>query len=187
MSGKKKARKFEQMEVVWAVLIALLLGAIIGNLYANTYGELDSALNDATDDSDTGHAHAGTFDLDPASDAIPSVKVLADADAKGGWNITLVTSNFEFTPQDVNGEDAAGTGHAHLWIDGEKIGRLYGTNHYVGALGAGDHEITVTLNSNTHKDYAVDGETIKSTINVTEVDEDAEIHEHEDGELHVHE
>jgi hypothetical protein len=123
--------------------------------------------------------------LDPNSKDLPDVKVLAEEDSMGGWNISLVTTNFTFTPENVGGEDVEGEGHAHLYVDGEKVTRLYGNHYYLSAQGEGDHEITVTLNANSHKDYTVDGELVSGTTTVTEMSEATETDDHahdEDGE-----
>ncbi|NVK22056.1 MAG: hypothetical protein HWD86_06025 [Kangiellaceae bacterium] len=88
---------------------------------------------------------------------IPSVDVEVTPDATAGWNLQIKTHNFEFAPQNANKKHVHGQGHAHLYVNGEKIGRLYGHWHHLPKLGAGEHSIKVTLNTNDHGAYAVNG------------------------------
>ena len=198
--AKKKATAEAQQKMIVIVIVALLLGWVFGYLIGATTADEDSASSTSeTSDSLDSHKH----DLyEVSAEEAPTIVVAADQDALGGWNVTLVTDNFTFTPEDVNEADELGTGHAHIWVDGEKIGRVYSNNYHLGSLGEGDHEITVTLNTNMHKDYAVDGEPVRASIEVTEVansgdghskygsekdshDDDDE-HMHSDGESHSH-
>lgn len=179
---KKTASALTRTNVAVFVIVALLVGWALG--YAIGMGTSDG--NDAKEVTGSekieDHKH-GTFVV--SDEEAPSVRVLADRDPKGGWNITLVTAKFEFTPEDVNGDDELGTGHAHIWVDGKKVNRLYANNYHLQSLGAGDHEITVTLNTNSHKDYVLDGEVIGDTIAVTETVV-GDMHMHDDDEMHSH-
>lgn len=60
-------------------------------------------------------------------------------------------------------EHYPGEGHAHLYVDGQKIARLYGKWYHIEELSPGQHEITVTLNANDHREYAVNGENISTS------------------------
>ena len=55
-------------------------------------------------------------------------------------------------------------GHAHLYIDGQKIARIYSNWHHIKEIPAGAKELTVTLNSNEHKAYVFKSAVIKSII-----------------------
>ncbi len=87
----------------------------------------------------------------------PQISIKMHPDDKLGWNLEVITSNFEFAPAQVNQAHQKGKGHAHLYIDGEKIGRLYGHWRHISGLTPGTHTIKVTLNSNDHQDYTVKG------------------------------
>jgi hypothetical protein len=78
----------------------------------------------------------------------PQVAITVEQEPMDGWNVTLSTNNFTFTPQMVNGENVDNTGHAHLYMDGVKIARLYGPHFYIPLLPVGDHGISVNLSSN---------------------------------------
>lgn len=97
-----------------------------------------------------------------------TVALHAEADAPGGAvNIRIDAAGFTFAPERVNGDHAPGEGHAHVYVDGEKIGRVYGPYFHLGGLAPGEHEIRVTLNANTHAAYARGGEPIEAVAMVT--------------------
>ena len=173
----KKSKKPEMITRNGALafaFVALLMGWVLGYVVASTSDD-DEPETTARTEKLEDHKH-GLYEV--AAENAPAVQVLAEEDELGGWNVTLVTENFEFTPTAVNEEDVEGTGHAHIWVDGEKIGRVYSNYYHLPSLGAGEHEITVTLNTNMHMDYAVDGEEVRGTINVTESGDSGDGHSH---------
>ena len=132
-----------------------------------------------TDDGDDGAAMAEGMVEAPEG---MSLQVEAEADPVGGINIRLVTEEFTFTPENAGAEDVAGEGHAHLFVNGEKAGRIYGEWFHLGRQPAGEHELRVELSANSHAVYARDGEPIESIVTV-EVPEQAG-HMHGDLEPH---
>jgi hypothetical protein len=95
--------------------------------------------------ADTGHGHDG--DPSPAEtrphsgehddphehgmlavsedQPIPTVVVEIFPDPVAGWNLWVQTENWEFAPERVNETSVTTEGHAHLYVNGEKITRLY--------------------------------------------------------------
>lgn len=98
-----------------------------------------------------------------------TVTVEATPDAMSGVNLHVVTTGFTWAPEHASGEHVAGEGHAHVYVDGEKVGRLYGEWMHL-PLEPGEHEIEVTLNGNDHQSYAIDGAPVSGTA-VVEVGE----------------
>lgn len=122
----------------------------------------DSNLNQGGDR----HHHA-TLQVAP-SDPIPSVQVVAHPDAMGGWNLELTLEQFQFAPERVNQPGVTYEGHAHLYVDGEKVTRLYSTWYYLAPLTPGNHEVQVVLNGNGHETIVdTQGQPIQSTVMVT--------------------
>lgn len=119
----------------------------------------------------------------PAEEA-PTVQLEVSEDPWGtGWAVRVVTEGFEFSPERL-GELRPQEGHAHLYLDGEKINRLYGPwyNLPASAVPAGEHELTVTLNSNDdHAQWAVDGKPITDSVMVKGLDGPGGSHSHGDG------
>jgi uncharacterized protein involved in copper resistance len=99
-------------------------------------------------------------------EAVPTLSMAVHKDAKSGWNIEMQTTNFRFAPEHASTEHVMGEGHAHIYVDGEKINRVYSNWYHVSGLTVGSHEIRVTLNANSHDDFVVDGEPIAASETV---------------------
>lgn len=96
----------------------------------------------------TMHEHP-PFEM-PTDQPIPTVALMATPDPIGGWNVKLETTNFTFTPETVGDAAVAGEGHAHLYLNDEKIARLYGPWHHIPELPPGTYTLRVTLHANDH-------------------------------------
>ena len=92
----------------------------------------------------------------------PSVTIELEADPVDGYNLHLVTRNFEFTPEAVNEELVPNQGHAHLFLNGVKVARLYSEwRHLPKALfEEGVNRLEVVLNANDHSTWGIAGEPI---------------------------
>ena len=108
----------------------------------------------------------------PQGEAVPTVDVVVVKDAKKGWNLEAKVSNFEFAPEKVNTAVKPGEGHAHLFINGKKITRLYSSWYYIENLEPGENSVKVTLNANNHADWTSNGKVIQDTevVKVSEVE-----------------
>ena len=94
------------------------------------------------------------------------VSIQAVPDSVSGMNVRLTTANFAFAPQEVGGVHVPGHGHAHIYLDGVKVGRLYGEHYHLGSIGPGEHRLRATLNANTHEEYAIGGAIVEDSITV---------------------
>lgn len=99
----------------------------------------------------------------------PQVRLKVAKDAESGWNLHLITKRFRFSPKDVNQQVEPHTGHAHLYVDGEKLTRLYGPWYYLPpeTVPEGEHTLTVKLNANDHSAWAVNGKPVSDSVQVT--------------------
>ena len=95
-----------------------------------------------------------------------SVQIVATPDAGTGVNIELVTTGFTFAPQNVNGDHVEGEGHAHVYVDGVKITRLYGPHYHLDNIDPGERVISVILNANTHQEYAIGDKIVEASTTV---------------------
>jgi hypothetical protein len=93
-------------------------------------------------------------------------RLVVKADAKKGYNLYVTTKAFTWAPKHVNQKHKRGEGHAHLYVDGEKVTRLYGPAFYLGELSPGAHAVRVTLNGNDHGDYVQGSEVVESEVEV---------------------
>lgn len=109
-----------------------------------------------------GHEHSELLEVDGEP---PSIRLMLTPDPSSGWNLHLLTEQFLFSPENASREHVPGEGHAHLYVNGAKLARLYGAWHHLDALPEGA-EVTVGLYTNDHRAYASDGEKIAATVTV---------------------
>jgi hypothetical protein len=151
------------------VLIMALCSLVLTFVYATLDANGENGhthTNQTAEHSKHGGMMHGTIELSGTED-IPTVELEVYKDPKKGWNIHLVIMNFRFAPEHASTAHVPGEGHAHLYVDGTKITRLYGEWYYLEHLPPGTHEIEVTLNSNSHDDLVVNGITISDIEIVT--------------------
>ena len=99
---------------------------------------------------------------------IPSLSIEVVKDQSSGWNLHILTENFVFTPANVNQDNIAGEGHAHLYIDGQKVSRIYGDWFHFGKLSIGKHQVRVALNANDHSGLSVGDQPIEALVTIAE-------------------
>ena len=97
----------------------------------------------------------------------PELGIAIHKDPVSGWNLELITENFEFDPQAAGSAPVSGKGHAHLYINGVKKARIYSNWFHIESLPKGKNEIEVTLNANNHATLTVDGIPVSA---VTEIE-----------------
>ena len=97
-----------------------------------------------------GHAMTNGVQEDPA----PSLEITAvTAPSPDGFDIALEVTNFTFTQGEENADHVPNEGHAHVYLNGLKLGRLYDQTYRIGALPPGGYDLTVALNTNDHRPY----------------------------------
>lgn len=107
------------------------------------------------------HDHGGTVETSDMS-----VEVTAEVDPIDGINVRIIPSGFVFAPERVNQADVDGEGHAHIYVDGEKVGRAYGEWFHLKDVAPGDREIRVTLQTNGHSEYVVGGQPVQAATTI---------------------
>ena len=148
--------------------IGLVFGGGIGFTVAASQGvTLDGHDHDAPMEQGNTAAHGahgahGDLLEVPAVSA-PAIEVEVTADPVAGYNLRVATQNFKFAPRRAGLENEPGRGHAHVYLNGQKLARLYGRWMHLASLPRGDVEIEVTLNANDHRTLAVEGEKIASS------------------------
>jgi hypothetical protein len=132
----------------------------------------DHAMPEATADNSHGSIdhHHGMMEV-PTGLPIPSVAIQVYPDPVSGWNLEIQTTNFRFAPENVNQANQPNQGHGHLYINGEKVSRVYGSWLHLPELPSGRNQITVGLNANNHATLTHNGSPIDSTV-VVEVPPD---------------
>lgn len=135
-----------------------------------TRSEMDLALEGAICNAEptqpAAHSHA---QIEVSKEGpMPTVTHLVFPDEVDGYNVQILLENFDFTPAAINREIVANSGHGHLYINGEKYGRIYSEWIHVPSdkLRPGPNVVSVTLNANDHSEWAVNGATLQSSVTV---------------------
>ena len=122
----------------------------------------------AADNAEAADDHQGANAPELVASETPvSVSITAEPDANGGVNVHIAAEGFRFTPELVDQAHTAGAGHAHIYVDGVKLGRVFENEYHIEELSPGDHEIRVSLNTNDHSELTFNGEKVESTVTVT--------------------
>lgn len=158
------------MRTFMLFVIGLTFGAAGGFLVAAGNGITFDG-HDHTDPShhsaEGGHAtvHATPITLDPAN--APSLDITVVQDPMAGYNLHARTERFPFAPDAASTDHVAGQGHAHVYVNGVKLARLYGPWMHLDKLPKGNVEITVSLTSNDHRPFVVDGAVLEATLTLS--------------------
>lgn len=121
----------------------------------------DHAMPKPTASGVADHNHGDAVDMGDMANA-PTVDIVLHEDEVSGWNLEIITENFEFSPETVNQDNMSGKGHAHIYVNDEKLVRLYSKWMYLDALPSGETTVSVTLNSNDHRVISVNGEHLRA-------------------------
>lgn len=100
-------------------------------------------------------------------DDIPDVQISLIKDPMAGYNLHVRVENFKFAPQQASLAHAEGQGHAHVFVNGVKQGRLYGPWVHLPSLPKGEVTVQVMLNANNHQPLAVNGQPIMASTTLT--------------------
>jgi hypothetical protein len=120
--------------------------------------------NHSTANASKNHTDPGYVEI-PEGYHVPAVSMRVTQDQSGTWLLKVETNHFAFAPEKAAIKSSIyNEGHAHLYINGKKINRLYGENYNLGKLPKGKNEIVVTLNSNNHGVLYYKGQPIQSSI-----------------------
>lgn len=111
----------------------------------------------------TSHEHSHRKIEIPAGQPIPQIELIAHQDTVKGWNLEVKLANFVLTPENVNQANEINEGHAHLFINGKKITRIYSNWYYLQKLPQGKNSVSVVLNTNDHGELTYEGEAIADT------------------------
>ena len=139
-------------------LVPLILGLAVTSVNANEQVEGNH--------SDSHHHHETIMISE--GQPVPVIDLVVHEDSLKGWNLEIKLDNFELTPEMVNRDNEPNKGHAHLYVNGEKITRIYGNWYYLATLPSGKNEIKVGLNTNGHESLMYQGKLIED-VEVIEV------------------
>lgn len=99
----------------------------------------------------------------PSGQAVPTVDLVVHKDTMKGYNLEVKVTNFKFAPERVNSTAIPGEGHPHIYVNNQKLTRLYGSWYYLENLQPGRNKITLSLNAYNHMALAHNGKRISDT------------------------
>lgn len=144
--------------------IGLVFGGGIGFAIAASSGVTfdrhdhgDPAAHGGVDHGGADHARMHGQPITLAAEDAPSLAIRVTPDPMSGHNLFVETEGFAFAPQNASGDNQPGEGHAHVYVNGTKVGRLYGPWLHLPDLPKGAVTVEVTLNANDHRPLAVNG------------------------------
>ena len=127
-----------------------------------------AAMKSGGDGTGDHNNHVGSMGHGPVEASAPvMLDITAEVDDKGGVHVAIQTEGWRWEPEEVNGANKDGAGHAHVYADGVKLSRVYGNYHYITDLEPGTREIKVSLNSNDHSELTWQGQLLESVVSVT--------------------
>lgn len=154
------------------------IGLVFGGAIGFTIAAGNGITFDGHDHADPAHHGGMAHDADvhammhdtplqiSASEA-PRLQIMVMPDPMSGWNVHLITERFTFSPQNASRDHVVGEGHAHIYLNGEKLNRVYSNWYHIDAMPDGENEVQVTLNANDHRVFEVDGAQITAIQTVT--------------------
>lgn len=157
------------------LVIGLLFGGGIGFTIAAANGitldghdHADHGVMSGMDHSAMDHggmAHDEVLSLE-ASAISPTLSVVILEDPASGYNLHIMTENFTFSPENASLDHIEGEGHAHVYINGVKLGRFYGPWVHLDNLPEGEVTVEVTLNANDHRALAVGEDALSQSVTI---------------------
>lgn len=112
--------------------------------------------------AEDGHHHHKKVEISEGQ-PIPQVELIIHPDEVKGWNLEIKLANFVLTPENVNQANKLNEGHAHLFINGKKITRIYSNWYYLQKLPKGKNSVSVVLNTNDHGELNYQSKAIADT------------------------
>ncbi|MYR42642.1 hypothetical protein [Streptomyces sp. SID5910] len=102
----------------------------------------------------------------------PEVGIEVKPNADDSWDVRLTVRDFRFSPAGTEPAAVAGRGVARLFVDGDLITALRGPRHRLvaGLVPRGTHHVTARLYADDGTVWAVDGEPVESTADITASD-----------------
>ena len=104
---------------------------------------------------------------------MPAIELAYAPDAMSGINVMIMTQNFRLGPPPpldsssaLRGQGSGVEGHAHLYLNGRKLRRIYGSFlHLDGALlEPGGNELRVSLNDHHHNTWVKGDDELQATV-----------------------
>ncbi|MDL5200634.1 hypothetical protein [Streptomyces sp. ALI-76-A] len=131
-----------------------------------TGGGSPSPVGELLEDTDKQGRRYREVDQEGAPDVGIEVQPAEDA---GGWNVRLTLRDFRFSPAGAKAEAVAGRGVARLFVNGHPVAVLRTPEYRLSDryVPHGTHHLTARLYADDGTVWAVDGEPVESTADIT--------------------
>ena len=103
-----------------------------------------------------------------ANNPYPTISLEVLEDSMDGYNLFIKLENYLLSPEDVGKKNEPNSGHMHLYVNDIKISRVYSNWFHIPGryFNLDENIIKVTLNSNLHDSFSINGNPILSEIKV---------------------
>ncbi|WP_432195848.1 hypothetical protein [Streptomyces sp. bgisy027] len=147
-------------------------------------GVSPSPVGKVLDDTDDDGRHLREVGKDEAPEVAIEVQPDPDGDGRGGWDVRLTVRAFRFSPAGAEARAVAGRGLAYLFVDGRLVTRLRTPGYRLPAdlVPRGTHQVTVRLYADDGTAWAVEGDPVESTADVTASESEAQESEAQESE-----
>jgi hypothetical protein len=107
------------------------------------------------------HTNGATSVHEIEQELAPKATLEIEKDLTGGFNVQVVTTDFIWRPELASMKHVPGEGHAHVFLDGRKIMRIYNQwfhlNTYQFSTRAGEQLLSIEFVGNDHAPYTIQG------------------------------
>ncbi|MDH6448809.1 hypothetical protein RKD27_007171 [Streptomyces sp. SAI-126] len=151
-----------------AVCVLLVTGSVsCGSSGAQGHrnGPSVSPVGKVLDDTDHEGRHYREVDKENA----PEVGIVVQPDSDDSWSVRLTVENFTFSPAATKAKAVPGRGVAVLFVDDRPVTTLRTPSYRLAAgyVPQGTHKVTARLYADDGTVWAVDGDPVESTADVT--------------------
>ena len=107
------------------------------------------------------HTTGATTIHEIAQERAPQTTLEIQKDPTGGFNVHVKTTNFVWRPEMASMQHTPGEGHAHVYLDGRKIMRIYNEwfhlNTFQFSTKPGEQLLSIEFVGNDHAPYTIQG------------------------------
>ncbi|WP_419249553.1 hypothetical protein [Streptomyces griseorubiginosus] len=151
-----------------AVCVVLVTGSVscgASGAKEHKEGTSVSPVGKVLDDTDQEGRHYREVDKDSA----PEVGIEVQPATDDCWSVRLTVENFDFSPSNTKAEAVPGRGVAVLFVDDRPVTTLRTPDYRLAAayVPQGTHKVTARLYADDGTVWAVDGDPVESTADVT--------------------
>lgn len=155
------------MKSYFLPLITLAIGILIGTRLTSPLPPAPHDMKpEVTQKAHDARAHVEK-EVDPTL-PVPEIKIKLHPDTMGGYNLQVMLKDFTVTPDKADLAPEANAGHMHVYVNGEKVARMYGEWLYLKSelFSKDSNQVDVTLNANDHADWMHGGKHIGDSVTV---------------------